>query len=114
MDWVFVDDVVGGLMTVATADGVDGRTLDLGTGEVLSIRAVVEQIRSIMGSNVTPLFGAIPDRPFESTRAALAEETRRLTGWTATTSLREGLRRTIDWYRDTMAAEAGAMSRGDR
>jgi UDP-glucose 4-epimerase len=113
MDWVFIDDVVGGLMTVATTDGVDGRTLDLGTGEVISIRAVVEQIRSIMGSTVIPLFGAIPDRPFESTRAALADETRRLTGWTATTSLREGLRRTIDWYRDTMAAEAGAVSRGD-
>ena len=113
MDWVYIDDVVDGLMAVATTDGVEGRTLDLGTGEVISIRAVVEQVRSIIGTNVAPLFGAIPDRPFESPRAALADETRRLTGWTATTSLREGLRRTIDWYRDTMAAEAGAMSRGD-
>jgi nucleoside-diphosphate-sugar epimerase len=110
MDWVFIDDVVGGLMTLAATAGIDGRTIDLGTGHLITIKAVVEEIRTIIGSNVAPLFGAIPDRPFEFARAASAEETRRLTGWAATTPLTAGLRRTIDWHRATLDARPDAMT----
>jgi nucleoside-diphosphate-sugar epimerase len=99
MDWVYVDDVVEGFLTVAGSPNVEGRMIDLGTGTLTSIRAIVEAVADVVGSSVPIRFGAIQDRPFEQPRAARVEETRRLTGWVARTSLREGLGRTVDWHR---------------
>ena len=105
VDWVYVDDIARGLMTLASSPNVEGRTIDLGSGRLVSIRRVVEEIRDIIGSDVMPLFGAIPDRPFEFPCAARVAETRRLTGWEATTPLRAGLAQMVDWHRHVAAAE---------
>ena len=110
LDWVFVDDVVSGLMAIATSPCVEGRTIDLGTGELTSIRRVAESVKTIIGSDTELLFGALPDRPFEGRRVARVAETERLIGWTATTSLREGLARTIAWFRETMAQPGSAAA----
>jgi UDP-glucose 4-epimerase len=112
LDWVFVDDVVSGLMAVATLPGVEGRTIDLGTGEGTSIRRVAESVKAIMGSDTDLLFGALADRPFERRRVARVAETERLIGWTATTSLQEGLARTIEWFRETIARPGSAAADG--
>jgi UDP-glucose 4-epimerase len=101
LDWVFIDDVVEGLMTVAISSTIDGETIDLGSGALTSVRALVEQVVALVGADVPVRFGALPDRPFERPRAARTEETRRLTGWSAATPLREGLSRTVAWYRET-------------
>ena len=99
MDWVYVDDVVDGLLRVASGSYVDARMIDLGTGSLVSIRHVVSQVRDILDSPIDAQFGAVPDRPFERPHAARVEETTRLTGWVPTTSLHDGLTETIAWYR---------------
>ena len=99
VDWIYIDDVVQGMMMAAVQPGIEGQTFDLGSGTLVTIREAVETIARIMQPPVEPLFGALPDRPFEITRVADVERTRRLLGWAATTSLEEGLTRTIDWYR---------------
>jgi nucleoside-diphosphate-sugar epimerase len=100
LDWVYVTDVVDGLMTLARASNVCGLTIDLGSGTLTSIRAIAEQVGAIVGSQTPIRFGAVPDRPLERPRAARAEETYALIGWRATTMLDEGLRQTVAWYRD--------------
>jgi nucleoside-diphosphate-sugar epimerase len=50
---------------------------------------------------VQPLFGALPDRPVEQERAADVAMPQEKLGWAAKTSLREGLARTIAWYRES-------------
>lgn len=49
VDWIYVADVVEGLMKLAAADGVEGATIDLGTGQLESVRFVVERIAEFMG-----------------------------------------------------------------
>jgi UDP-glucose 4-epimerase len=112
IDWVFIDDVVSGLMAVAISSDVEGLTIDLGSGRLTSIRDIVDEIRSIIGYGVAPAFGAVPDRPFEFPCVARVAETQRLTGWTATTSLREGLMRTIEWHRRVIADERRGVTTG--
>ena len=99
LDWVFVDDVVEGLMTVAVSSATDGQEIELGSGQLTSVRTVAHTVCRLAGSDLTPVFGALPDRRLETPRVARVVETRALTGWSATTSLDDGLSRTIDWFR---------------
>ena len=65
VDWIYVDDVVDGLIGCAQTPGVEGRTVELGSGEMHSIREIVGQLADLIPSSVDPLFGALPDRPLE-------------------------------------------------
>lgn len=99
IDWVYVDDVAHGLARMAIAPDIAGRTVDLGSGSLISTAELVEKICELMGGKLRPVFGAIPDRPMEPTRVARTDETLRMLGWSPQTSLAEGLRRTIQWHR---------------
>jgi UDP-glucose 4-epimerase len=97
-DFVCVDDVVAGVLAVATAPGVEGQSLDLGTGTARSIRQVVERVWELAGGTGQILPGALPYRPGEVMHlVADAERTARLTGWRAQVGLDEGLRCAIEW-----------------
>jgi UDP-glucose 4-epimerase len=102
IDWVYVDDVAVGLARMAVAETA-GRTVDLGSGALISTASLVAKICDLMGARLRPVFGAIPDRPMEPTRTARSADTRRLLGWAPATSLDEGLRRTIEWHREEAA-----------
>jgi nucleoside-diphosphate-sugar epimerase len=98
-DWIYVDDVVDGLLAAAQVPGVEGHTVDLGSGTLVSIRAVVQQIVNLVGSRIEPLFGALPDRPMEQIRVADTARSYTMMGWEPTTPLTEGLTRTLAWYK---------------
>jgi nucleoside-diphosphate-sugar epimerase len=110
VDWVYIDDVVDALLAGAVAEGVDGRTLDVACGEHVSVREVAEQIRRLVGSRVSPRFGALPERPLEQVRVADVASTAACLGWQARTSLEEGLRKTVEWYRGPGLASGGGAS----
>ncbi len=101
-DFVFVEDVVGGLLAAAVAPGIEGRALDVGTGQLHRIRAVVERIWELSGARGRILAGALPYRPGEvSAIPADVDRTRRLTGWASQVELETGLQKTIEVMRAT-------------
>lgn len=100
VDWVYVDDVVEAFMHAATASGADGATLDVGTGNLVSVRDVVERLFVLLKSSSLPEFGGIPDRPMEQTCRADVAKTGALIHWAPKVPLDEGLQFTIDWYRN--------------
>jgi nucleoside-diphosphate-sugar epimerase len=96
-DFIYVDDVVSGILAAASAPDIDGQSLDLGTGVPRSVLSVVEEIWSITGCFGRICAGAMPYRRGEpGTLCADADRTARLTGWRASTNLDEGLRQTIE------------------
>src|SRR5713101_3751232 len=99
VDWIYVSDVVNGFLALAQASDVDGATLDLGSGSLVSIREIVQQLAMSIGNGVKLEFGALPDRPLEPTRIAKTAETFARIGWKPQVSLQDGLERTVDWYR---------------
>jgi UDP-glucose 4-epimerase len=99
IDWIFVKDVVEGLIKAAFVPGIEDFTFDLGSGSLTSIRAVVEQIAEIIGTGIQADFGALPDRAMETERVADIEFTERVLQWKPTKLLRDGLAETVDWYR---------------
>jgi nucleoside-diphosphate-sugar epimerase len=94
-DWIFVSDVVEGLLKLASSK-LGGSTVDLGSGSLTTIRTIVDTICELMDA---PFRRALPDRPLEPLRIARTDESLRLTGWSPRVGLREGLQQTIDWYR---------------
>jgi nucleoside-diphosphate-sugar epimerase len=98
-DWVYIDDVVDAFLIAAATPGIEGQTFDLGTGSLTSMRTLVETLVEVTGSHIVPRFGAIPDRPHEQEIVADTAPAAEQLGWRAKTSLEEGLRRTVAWYK---------------
>ncbi len=105
VDWIYIDDLVEGLTALAQAPDVEGCTVDLGSGFLVTVRAVVQELVRLTGSTAEPVFGAIQERPMEQLRTAKVNETYSQTGWKVRTSLEKGLSQTIDWYRARLTSE---------
>ena len=107
VDWVYVDDVVDGLLAAAHAPAVEGCTIDVGSGNLVTIRSIVDRLVGLIDPQIEPLFGAIADRPFEQVRVADTAKSGSLMGWQPVTPLEEGLERTVDWYRRQLRTSSG-------
>lgn len=102
IDWIYVDDVVDGLIALTQSPGVEGTTVDLGSGKLVPVRTVVEILSTTINANVEPSFGGISDRPMEQIRVANVTETQAKIGWKPSTSLEKGLEQTVQWYKERL------------
>jgi len=103
-DWIYVDDVVEGLLRAAVVPGIEGCAFDLGSGSLVSVREIVEQIAEIVGGSVEPAFNKLLDRPFEQERAADTTFLWNKLGYQPQTALKQGLQATASWYREQLGA----------
>ena len=103
VDWVYVDDVVEALVRAAVADDVEGETLDVGSGQVASVRDVVEHLADAIDSALRPSFGAVEDRAPEPSIPLELDRTRKSLGWSPATGLPDGLKQTVSWYRKRLS-----------
>jgi len=101
IDWIYVEDIVDGLIAAAQAPDIEGSTIDLGSGSLVPIRTVVEHLVNLVNPTIDPLFGALHDRPMEQVQVAKVSETFDKIGWKPTVSLEKGLALTVDWYRNS-------------
>jgi NAD dependent epimerase/dehydratase len=104
-DFLYVGDTAAGLIRCATADGVEGDEINLGTGEEHSIVEVVELVGSILGRDLVIDESAERLRPPASEVERLVadvERARTRLGWSAQTPFAQGLERTVDWLRDAL------------
>ena len=109
VDWVYVEDVADAFLTAAKRPDLAGETVEIGSGELVTVRSLVEQIAETMGA-VPPEFGTLPDRPLETVRAADVERTREQLGWQPRTSLSDGLSATIGWFTAESGREGSTLS----
>lgn len=100
VDWVYVGDVAEGVARSASVAEVPTDAVPLGTGDLHSVRQVVESLAEVSGTSIEPRFGSVADRSNEVVRAADVARTRAQLGWAPSTSLTDGLRATYGWYRD--------------
>jgi GDP-L-fucose synthase len=107
-EFLYVEDCVDGF--VLAAERYDGaEPVNLGAGKEISIRELAELIADVVGFNGQIVWDSSmpngqPRRSVDATRA------RELFGFEARTPLREGLERTVAWYREHAATVAGAQA----
>ena len=103
-EFLYVEDAVEGLVLAAERyDGV--KPVNLGTGAEISIRELARLIAEVTGFEGritwdTSMPNGQPRRGLDTSRA------RELIGWEARMPLRDGLERTVAWYRSTALEHA--------
>ncbi|MFL5950782.1 MAG: GDP-L-fucose synthase family protein [Gaiellaceae bacterium] len=107
-EFLYVEDCVDGL--VLAAERYDGaEPVNLGAGKEISIRELAELVADATGfrGKITWDTSMPNGQPRRSVDAARARE---LFGFEAHTSLRDGLERTVAWYREHVGAAAPAQA----
>jgi UDP-glucose 4-epimerase len=100
VDWIHVDDLVAGLLAMAHAPQIEGQTIDLGSGTLTTVRAVIEQLDQWVNHAVHPEFGAIADRANEQVRVANRADSFAQLGWQSRILIEVGLKSTVAWHKD--------------
>jgi nucleoside-diphosphate-sugar epimerase len=98
-DYLYVVDAARALCRVAETKAVG--TMNLACGETVILRDLVTRIRDMIDPRLPIGFGDIPYRPDQVMHLeADITRLRAATGWKPQTSLEEGLRRTVEWFRN--------------
>ena len=99
-DFVYVDDVVEAYLLAAVNDHVLGEDINIAGGKPVSNEGVVELIEQELGNDIEKQLGAYPPRVTDTTFwCADISKARHLLDWEPRHSLKQGLRKTIDWYK---------------
>ena len=96
----FVADTVDGFIRAAVTPGIEGQTINLGTGETYSVGHFAHRILGLMGVDKPIVHDATRDRPSKSEVFKLISDNRKaaeLMGWRPTTSVDDGLRAAIEF-----------------
>lgn len=100
-DYTYVDDMVTAFLNAAVIEKAIGEVIDVGSGEDLSVRDIVEKVRSLMNADIPLEIGAIETRQDEAWRLCCDNsKARELLNWQPKLTLEEGLQRTIQWFRE--------------
>lgn len=109
-DFLYVDDAADAYLALARAldapdGGVRGEAFNAGGGEPHAVRDVVALICALAGTDVRPdVRGEGTPRGEIDRQYVDVTKLRERTGWTPRVTLEDGLRRTIEWYREHPAA----------
>jgi UDP-glucose 4-epimerase len=104
-DFTYVDNAVAANLAAAEAPGVVGECFNIGTGERLSLNMTFELLREIIGFNGSPKYAPARAGDVRHSQADISRA-RACLNYTPAVGFREGLRRTVEWYKTTAAAHS--------
>lgn len=97
-DFAYVENVVQANLLAAHAPQASGQVINVGSGTAINLLDLLDELNRILGTDIRPRFqppraGDVRDSLADISRA------RELLGYQPAVSLAEGLRRTVDYYR---------------
>lgn len=104
-DLNYVDDMCKGFVAIAKCDDAVGREVNIGSGEEISIGRLVNLIIELINPAAKIISEEQRKRPDKSEVEKLLCDNsliKSLTGWEPEIPLREGLIRTIEWFRNNL------------
>ena len=97
-DFTHIDNVIQANRKAATAQGVGGQVFNVGCGESTSLLTLIDCINDALGTTIMPKFD--PPRAGDVLHSlAGIEKAREHLGYEPSIPIREGLLKTIEWYR---------------
>jgi len=104
-DMTFVTDTVAGFVAASVTPGIEGQTINLGTGSTFTIGHFAERILKLMGVEKEIVADAARMRPDKSEVLKLVSDNSlaaRSMGWSPQVDLDEGLRQSIEFIRQNI------------
>ena len=104
-DFNYVDDVVDAMLLCAVSDKANGEIYNLGGEEPISLKSLAEMLIEINGGGSYRLVPFPPDKKLIDIGDFYGDYSKivRELEWRPSTSLREGLERTIRYYRENIS-----------
>ena len=92
--------MVDGVIRSAETPGVGGQVFNVATNSRISLNELLAVLKKIFGSNVEPIYkdaraGDVRDSQADISKAA------KMLGYRPTVGLEEGLRHTVDWFKQS-------------
>lgn len=100
-DFNYVADTCRGFIALASAEGIEGRDINIATGTEVSMEQTLHTIARIMNADVEWITDPARLRPSKSEVRRLCGDNSlitSLTTWRPAHSLEDGLRKTVDWF----------------
>ena len=103
-DFTYIDNVIAANLNAATATGASGKVINVANGERVTLNQLLDELKELTGKQdvtaeyLEPRIGDV--------RHSLADITmaRELLSYESKVDLREGLKRTIDWWKQSRFA----------
>ena len=102
-DFNYVEDTCRGVLALGRADNLEGEEINIATGTEISMADTLKLIAELMGADVKYVVDPERLRPSKSEVFRLCGDNTKiesLTDWRPQVTIREGLRRTIEWFTD--------------
>jgi nucleoside-diphosphate-sugar epimerase len=100
-DFTYIDDVVDLILKAAQAPGVAGKVFNAGNGNRYSLNQVWDLLQKIEGVQIPALYGAPRAGDVRDSQADTTAAVREL-GHAPRFTIEEGLRHTLEWYRESL------------
>lgn len=109
-DFTYVDDVVQGILSAGSTLGASGHVYNIAAGRGTSVLEMVEILAQLTGMRAQ--LEMLPPRPgdLKHSRADISAATRDLK-YAPRMGLKDGLLRTVDWFREAAAKTQPARSK---
>jgi nucleoside-diphosphate-sugar epimerase len=98
-DFTYVANVVDANLRAAEAGEATGHVINLGIGDRITLNQLLAELQNIIGSNLTARYEKPRAGDVRHSLAAISRAAD-LIGYRPLVGLSEGLRRTVEWYRE--------------
>lgn len=103
-DFTYIDNIVAANLSAANAAGAQGKVMNVANGERITLNQLLAELKELTGRH--DVNAEYADPRVGDVRHSLADNSlaRELLGYECKVGLREGLKRTIDWWKTSRFA----------
>jgi UDP-glucose 4-epimerase len=98
-DFTYVKNVAEANLLACTAPGVAGQVFNVACGDRITVNSMLQQINEITGKNIAPIYTELRHGDIKHSQADITRAREHLR-YQPKFSFEEGLRYTIEWYRN--------------
>ena len=99
-DFTYVTNVVDDVIRAAETPGIGGHVFNVATHSRISLNELLAALKKIFGSSVEPIYKEARQGDVRHSQADISKAEKML-GYRPTVGLDEGLRHTVDWFRQS-------------
>ncbi len=100
----YIDDLVEGIYLLAVRDDLVGEVFNLGNPEELKVLDLARLVLEVSGSTSQIVFRERPPDDPDRRRPDISKA-KKILGWEPKTGVREGIQRTVEWFRRKLREE---------